>query len=154
MRWIVVGALSLAVASAGCAGSGASGSPAPSSSPGASAGAVAGETSRPKPTPHAATPDPNNLGVKVTDRTKSVRRGGTASVTIKTAAKAQCGITVSYPSGPAAAKGLEPRTASSRGMVTWKWRVANDVKRGTWPVSVVCSLGARSGDAGTSVTVK
>ena len=153
MRWIVLGALAFAVMSAGCAGSGASGSLEPSSSPGAS-GAVAGETSRPKPTPHAATPDPNNLNVKVTARTKTVRRGASASVTVKTAAKAQCGITVDYPSGPASAQGLEPRTAGSGGMVTWKWKVSSDVKRGTWPVTVVCSVGARSGDARTSVTVR
>ena len=154
MRWIVVVALSFAVVVAGCAGAGASRSLTPGSSPGASAGAVAGETSRPKPTPHAATPDPNHLGIKVTSRTRTVRRGGTASVTVKTAARAQCGITVDYPSGPSTARGLEPKTAGSGGTVTWKWKISSDVKRGTWPVTVVCSVGARSGDARTSVTVK
>jgi hypothetical protein len=110
-------------------------------------------TARPRPTP-LPTVDANAMSVKVTARTKSVRRGGTASVTIKTAAKAQCGITVTYPDGPSTARGLEPKTAGSAGTITWKWKVSSSTKKGTYPISIVCSAGQRSGDASTSFVVR
>jgi hypothetical protein len=135
-------------------GSGA-GSPGPSSA-----------AKSPKPTSHvlAATArptaqgkpsaDPNALAVKVTARTKSVKRGATASVTIKTTAGADCGISVLYPGGPSSAKGLEPKKADKKGLIVWKWTVASTIKKGTWPVEVSCSVGDRTGDVAMSFTVK
>jgi hypothetical protein len=150
VRWVLV--VAIALIAAGCGGSdgspgigvlGASSSPSGRPDP----------TIRPRPTPLASV-DANALPVKVTARTKSVRRPGSASVAVKTAANASCGITVTYATGPSTAGGLEPKTAGSNGAVTWKWKVTSATKKGTWPIAVVCSLGPRSGDASTSVTVK
>lgn len=150
MRWVLV--VAMAVVVAGCGTSQASprsgvlgASSSPSERPAA--------TPRPRPTPLPSV-DANALSVKVTDRTKSVRRGGTASVTIKTAPRAQCGITVTYPAGPSTARGLEPKTAGSGGMIVWKWKVTSTTKKGTWPIAIVCSIGQKSGDASTSFAVK
>jgi hypothetical protein len=151
VRWVLVVAVAALVV-AGCGSSQASrgigvlgASSVPSERPPA--------TARPRPTPLPSV-DANALAVKITQRTKAVRRNGTASVSIKTAPKAQCGITVTYPAGPSTARGLEPETAGSGGMITWKWKVASSTKKGTWPIAIVCSVGQKSGDASTSFTVR
>ena len=143
--------IALAVAACGASSS----SPSPSSA----------ETS-PRPTSHvlAATSrptaqakpslDPNALAVKVTAHSKTASRGGVASVTIATKPGAECGISVLYPDGPSSAKGLEPKKADKKGAITWSWTVASTVKKGTWPIDVSCSLGDRTGDVETNLTVK
>jgi len=131
------------------------GSPAPSSAAKrpAPTSQVLGATSRPT-TQAKPTADPNALAVKVTAHTKSVSRGGTASVTIKTTPGAECGISVLYSGSPSSAKGLEPKKADKKGTVLWKWTVASDIKKGAWPIDVSCSVGDRTGDAETNLTVK
>lgn len=106
--------------------------------------------------PPVETPKPTAkpLAVKVTKRTASVPRNGTASVTIKTTKKARCSITVEYKSGPSTAAGLGTKTADGTGLVTWKWRVGSRTTRGTWPIYISCSLGDREGDAETEFTVR
>jgi hypothetical protein len=143
----------IAVAVAACGSS--AGSPAPSTaakSPAPTA-QVLDATSR--PTAQARpTADPNALAVKVTAHTKSVGRGGTASVTIKTTPGAECGISVLYSGSPSSAKGLEPKEADKKGTVLWNWTVASNTKKGTWPIEISCSVGDRTGDAETNFTVK
>jgi hypothetical protein len=112
-------------------------------------------TVTPKPTPAAtAALEPAPLSVKVTNRTASVRRGGTASVTIKTAPRAACSIDVEYASGSSTAAGLGDKTASSTGFITWKWKVGSNTTRGTWPIYITCELGDRSGSVDTEFTVR
>jgi len=145
--------VAIAVAVAACGSS--AGSPAPSTaakSP-APTSHVLDATSRPT-TQSKPTADPNAFAVKVTAHTKSVSRGGTASVTIKTTPGAECGISVLYSGSPSSAKGLEPKKADKKGTVLWKWTVASDTKKGTWPIDVSCSVGDRTGDAETNFTVK
>jgi len=98
--------------------------------------------------------DPNALPVKFTAQTKSVKRGSAASVTIKTTAGAECGISVLYADGPSSAKGLEPARADKKGSIMWKWIVSSSEKKGTWPIDVSCSVGDRTGDVETKFTVK
>jgi hypothetical protein len=114
---------------------------------------VLSATSRPTPQAKPSV-DPNALAVKVTAHTKTVKRGGLASVTIKTTPGALCGISVLYPDGPSSARGLDPTKADKNGVIVWKWTVASSVKKGTWPVDVSCTAGDRTGDAETNVTVK
>jgi hypothetical protein len=52
---------------------------------------------------------PSSAKVTITKHPGTVRRGATASVTIKTAAKAACSFTVRYKSGPSTAQGLGPK---------------------------------------------
>jgi hypothetical protein len=145
--------VAIAVAVAACGSS--AGSPAPSTaakSP-ARTSQVLDATSR--PTAQAKpTADPNALAVKVTAYTKSVGRGGAASVTIKTTPGAECGISVLYSGSPSSAKGLEPKKADKKGTVLWKWTVASDIKKGTWPIDISCSVGDRTGDVETKFNVK
>jgi hypothetical protein len=143
-----------AVLAVAACGSGA-GSPAPSSaakSPKPTS-QVLSATSRPSAQAKPSV-DPNAVPIKVTAQTKTVKRGGPASVTIKTTPGADCGISVLYPDGPSSAKGLEPAKADKKGAIVWKWTVASSVKKGTWPIDVACSIGDRTGDAETSFTVK
>jgi hypothetical protein len=67
-----------------------------------------------------------------------VYRGGTASVTIQTAARTPCVITVFYRSGPSRAAGLVPKTADGRGRITWSWKVGTRTTPGRWPIRVEC----------------
>lgn len=112
-------------------------------------------SARPRPSPTAKpTSDPNAIAVKIAAQTKSVRRGGTASVTAKTTAGAECGISVNYPAGPSTARGLEPAKAPKSGSITWKWTVASDTPKGTWPIVISCTIGDRYGEAKTTFAVK
>ena len=98
--------------------------------------------------------EPKPLNVKTTARTKSVRRGGTASVTIRTTPGARCLISVVYPSGPATAGGLDARKAGKTGFVVWTWKVGAKTTKGSMPIYVTCSLRDRTGDVTTSFMVK
>ncbi len=81
-------------------------------------------------------------------------RNATASITIKTLAKARCYIDVEYASGSSTAAGLGAKTAPSTGRITWDWRVGGRTTKGTWPVYISCSVGSRSADTSTSITVQ
>lgn len=94
------------------------------------------------------------LAVKVTKAPGSVAQGATASVTISTTKASSCEIDVVYASGSSTAKGLETKTADSKGAVTWKWMVGRKTTKGKWPVTISCALGDRTGDAEATVTVK
>lgn len=67
-----------------------------------------------------------------------VSRGGEGAVTIRTAPNTPCVITVTYSSGPSKAVGLRPKTSTSRGAVTWTWRVGTRTTPGVWPIRVEC----------------
>ncbi len=144
--------LILALVVAGCGGAAQS----PSTDPGlgdASAepsGAVLADKNHPTDPPDVVF----DLAVKVTKRTISVARNARASVTIKTTKGAECGIDVQYPSGSSTADGLEPKTTNATGAITWKWVVARDVKKGTVPIVITCTLGDQSGRADTTFKVK
>jgi hypothetical protein len=99
-------------------------------------------------------PEPKPLSVKVVKRTSSVPRNATASLTIKTAKRARCSITVEYPSGPSEAKGLGDKTAKSNGQVTWKWKVGGNTARGRHPIHVSCMKGDREGSVDTAFRVR
>ena len=109
----------------------------------------------------ATKPDPTDppdvvfdLPVKLTKRTTSVARNARASVTIKTTKGAECGIDVEYKSGGSTAEGLEPKTANSKGAVTWKWLVDRNSPKGRVPIVVTCTLGDLSGRLDTAFRVK
>jgi len=144
--------LILALVVAGCGGAAQSGSTDPG---------LAGPSAAPSAEVLANTSDPTDppdvvfdFPVKVTKRTASVARNARASVTIKTTKGAECGIDVQYPSGSSTADGLEPKTTNATGVVTWKWIVARDAKKGSVPIVITCTLGDQTGRADTSFKVK
>jgi micrococcal nuclease len=73
-----------------------------------------------------------------------------ASVTIKTAAKASCSITVRYKSGPSTAAGLVSKQANANGIASWSWKVGTRTTAGSWPVLI---SGQGQGTAQTVVRV-
>lgn len=68
-----------------------------------------------------------------------------ADITIRTQPKARCTIVASYDVAktPTKAAGLTPKTADEFGMISWAWRVDVTASKGTWPVTVTCSLGKK-----------
>ena len=94
-----------------------------------------------------------DLSVGLTKRTTRVARNAIASVTIKTTKGAECGIDVQYASGSSTAEGLEPKTANSKGAVTWKWRVDRNAAKGRIPIVITCTLDDRSGRLDTAFRV-
>ena len=129
---------------------------------GASVASVASATTVPtrlrltprEPSDAPAAAEPAALDVKVKSRTDTVSRGDKATVSVRTLPKAKCSIEVDYASGPSKAAGLGDKTANSTGDVTWSWTVSSRTTRGTWPVTVTCDLGDRTGEANTSVMVR
>ncbi len=79
------------------------------------------------------------LEVKLISLTSPVSAGEDAVITIQTTANANCQISVQYKSGPSRAKGLVPKTADSKGQLSWTWRVGSRTTPGTWPITVTCS---------------
>lgn len=77
-------------------------------------------------------------GVTVTKAPGTVRRGATASVAIKTTAKASCSISVRYKSGPSKAQGLGTKQADANGKISWAWKVGTRTTSGSWPVVITC----------------
>ena len=94
------------------------------------------------------------LSVALVSITSPVNHGNPASIAIKTAPGAACQITVTYKSGRSKAKGLIPKTSDGQGMVSWTWLVGSRTTPGTWPVSVRCSAGGRTGALQTTIIVQ
>jgi len=114
-------------------------------------------TAVPTPAPTAAptaVPTPAPLPVKFTQVTRTVATGHTASVTVKTAKAAGCGITVEYNSGPSTAAGLKPKRADGSGNAIWRWQVGANTDPGQYPITVACSKDGRSGEVTTLFKVR
>lgn len=112
-------------------------------------------TQTPEPEPTEETDDePDPLAVKVTKRTTSVPRNGTASITIKTTKGAKCSIDVVYNSGSSTAAGLTTKTAGGSGSITWKWKVGGRTTKGTYPIYVTCEKGEREGSTDSTFRVR
>ena len=77
-----------------------------------------------------------------------------ATLEAKTTPGANCTIVVLYKSGPSRARGLVPQDASSRGRVSWTWRVGSNTTPGRWPVIVRCSVRDDVGELRTLLEVR
>ena len=93
------------------------------------------------------------LQVRLVSLTSPVSPGDDATITVQTAPGVLCLITVRYKSGPSKAEGLVPKTADSRGIVTWTWRVGTGTTPGRWPITVTCSAGGLQANFETSLDV-
>jgi hypothetical protein len=69
--------------------------------------------------------------------TSPVSAGSYATLTVRVSRPARCSITVIYYSGPSEARGLYPKR-SSRGRVSWTWKVGTRTTPGRWPITVRC----------------
>lgn len=94
------------------------------------------------------------LPVRLVALTSPAYRGNAASITVKTVPDAACTITVIYKSGPSRARGLVPKTADAKGLVTWTWVVGTRTTPGRWPITVVCASRGVQGTLDTSFVVQ
>ncbi len=102
----------------------------------------------------APSPVRAQLQVRFVSVTSPVSPGDDATLTVQTAPGAECLITVRYKSGPSKARGLVPKEADGRGLVSWTWRVGTRTTPGRWPIIVTCSAGGRQGTLETSFEVR
>lgn len=94
------------------------------------------------------------LQVRLVNVTSPAPPGKDATLTVQTAPRAACKIAVQYDSGPSKAKGLEPKSADAKGNVRWTWRVGARTKKGTWPITVTCSLKGQQARLETALDVR
>lgn len=113
-----------------------------SNAPGVPVAATLGPTLTPTAVP---TPTPIPLDVKKNSMTSPVAHGDKATLTISTAAGADCKIVVEYGSGPSQAAGLGEKTADASGGVSWTWTVGQTTKAGRYRATVTCFKDNREG---------
>ncbi|TMC08112.1 MAG: hypothetical protein E6J41_14655 [Chloroflexi bacterium] len=111
---------------------------------------VAAPTDTPTPTPtpipkSTPSPSPSSGSVSIVDPTIQAARGGRATLLALTTPRARCTITVGYSPAPR----LSAATANGAGAVGWSWKVADQVKPGTYPIQVTCG----EATAGATITV-
>ena len=81
-------------------------------------------------------------------------RDNPTHASVKTTAGARCTIKVRYSTGYSHAQGLGAKTAPASGKLTWTWEVGKSTHPGTWPVTVTCTKGSKSGTVTRKMTVK
>lgn len=84
------------------------------------------------------------LQITVVKLTSPASAGSTATLTIKTAAAAECKVTIRYRS-VAGGVPLATKTTGDEGTATWSWRVPTEVARGNLPIDVQCTQGDKKG---------
>ena len=89
------------------------------------------------PIPNTARPWPvDPVGVlRKVSLTSPIRAGKDASLTVTVSPKARCTIEVIYGGVASKAKGLGPKSGET---ITWRWRVTEGTRPGSWPVIVRC----------------
>jgi hypothetical protein len=110
-------------------------------------------TPPPAPTPPRRTPRPAPPLTVTIVSLPPTGQGNVATAAARTAPGAGCSIEVDYKSGPSTARGLDPKTASAAGAVTWNWLVGTRTTPGTWPVTVTCSHSGQTDTTQRSLTV-
>jgi competence protein ComEC len=103
----------------------------------------------PAPTQEAG----NDHTVTFAHVTSPIKRGSQATASVATTAGAGCNITVTYKSGPSSAAGLDPKSASTDGSVSWMWTVGSRTTAGDWPIDVRCEHGGENAAARSMLTV-
>lgn len=84
----------------------------------------------------AVTDQPIPSGLLLLEFTDTVKKGNTATVTIKGKPDTVYSIKVKYSSGYSTAKGLEDQTSDSNGVCSWTWRVGGSTKSGSYPITI------------------
>ena len=85
------------------------------------------------------------VGAAVQFLASPVKPGDNSSITITTAQKAACTISVAYSNVVSKDSGLVPKTADGHGSVSWSWTVDKTAVPGKWPVRVTCTLNKKVG---------
>ncbi|MGM9680486.1 MAG: hypothetical protein ACI3XR_03170 [Eubacteriales bacterium] len=84
----------------------------------------------------ALSDQPIPSGLLLLEFTDTVKKGNTATVTIKGKPDTVYSIKVKYSSGYSSAQGLEDQTSDSDGICSWTWRVGGSTKSGSYPITI------------------
>lgn len=94
------------------------------------------------------------VGVYIQSFPDEVGYGDTANVQVHTRVDATCSVTIKYNQKDEVGVGLEDKTASKYGLVSWNWVIDTSIPPGTWPVTVTCAYGDKSGVMTQDLTVQ
>jgi hypothetical protein len=95
-----------------------------------------------------------DLEVKIVNVTSPAAPGGTVMVAAKTAANANCSISVVLKSGASTNKALAAKKATPKGDVSWSWTLAANTAPGKVPVTVSCKSMGKEAKAEGEFEVK
>ena len=84
------------------------------------------------------------LSVEIIQSNLTAGLNQTAFVLLRTSPNALCFIAVEYAGGFSEASDVIPKRADSDGIVRWEWKISPSTTLGTWPVTIICSLGSDS----------
>ena len=104
-------------------------------------------------TPSIAKASTEPLSVTIQSLLTPVPQESNASMTVKTAAGANCTIKAVYAGVASRDEGLVAKTANASGSVDWTWTVEQSAPLGTWPVTVTCTRDGQSVTARGSIVV-
>ena len=74
--------------------------------------------------------------IKLVSYMSKVRTGDEAYITVRGEPNTEYKITVKYSSGASSARGLEPKTSDADGLVTWTWKVSENVIPGEYSIEI------------------
>ena len=94
------------------------------------------------------------LTVKFVSGPSAAARNQTVSLTASTTSGSSCSIAIRYASGYSKAAGLVRKTVPTTGRVTWTWKVGASTTKGTYPITVSCKLGTRTGTLSRDLTIR
>ena len=97
--------------------------------------------------PIAAPVQAAGLGVQLTSISSPVKRGHVVSASAHSAPHARCTIKLVVNGHRLNLGGMGARSTNGSGNVSWSWTVPSSTKTGSWPVTVTCQSGSRSGKA-------
>lgn len=84
-----------------------------------------------------SSPTPSGA-ITLVSMTEEVNAGDVATVTVMGEANKKYSITVHYSSGESVASGLESKTSSSDGTVSWSWKVGARTRAGSYKIEIRC----------------
>lgn len=79
------------------------------------------------------------MSLKLSKAMMTLSYGQTGTIAATTAAGAQCKVNLYFRDGNTqAGAGMKPKTANSKGEVSWTWVVSSKSPAGIWPFTVEC----------------
>ena len=92
---------------------------------------------KPKPVPPAP-PESKvpSYTLKLVSLTSPINAGKSAKIVMQGKAGVEYSITVYYKSGRSKAAGLSAKTADSKGIITWMWKVGANTSPGVWSIDI------------------
>ena len=103
--------------------------------------------------PIAAPVQAAGLGVQLTSLSSPVKRGHVASASAHSGPHLRCTIKLVVNGHAVTASGMGAKNTNGSGNVSWSWTLPSSTRTGSWPVTVTCQSGSRSGKASRHLQV-